>query len=257
MQENFVATKKFFLKKICKNSGISPQNMYNVGKIFIQILFIKSFAGVIALSDIVKIKGLKSGLQLSFAKGASFDDVQANLLNKLQTGNKFFIRGTTVFVSKECFPEEENEKLRRLFHRHGMLFSTELKLPTFSPQKKNPQTESKEKVEPAQKMLVVNKTIRGGQEVKSEGSIMIFGNVNPGAQVIAGGNIDIRGTCRGIVHAGAFGDESAFVVADRLMPMQIRIAEIIARSPDNMEKAEQPERASIKNGHIVFEPIMR
>ena len=231
--------------------------MYNVGKIFIQILFIKNFAGVIALSDIVKIKGLKSGLQLSFAKGASFDDIQANLLNKLQTGNKFFIRGTTVFVSKEYFPEEQNEKLRRLFHRHGMLFSTELKLPTFPPQKKNPQPEPTNEVEKPQKMLVVNKTIRGGQEVKSESSIMIFGNVNPGAQVIAGGNIDIRGTCRGIVHAGAFGDESAFVVADRLMPMQIRIADVIARSPDNMEKADHAERASIKNGYIVFEPIMR
>lgn len=209
------------------------------------------------MSDIVKIKGLKSGLQLSFAKGASFDDVQANLLNKLQTGNKFFIRGTTVFVPKDSFAEEQNEKLRRLFHRHGMLFSTELKLPNFAPPKKNPQPEPKKEVESAQKMLVINKTIRGGQEVKSESSIMIFGNVNPGAQVIAGGNIDIRGTCRGIVHAGAFGDASAFVVADRLMPMQIRIADIIARSPDNMEKAEQAERASIKNGRIVFEPIMR
>ena len=208
---------------------------------------------VIILSDIVKIKGLKSGLQLSFAKGASFDDVKANLLNKLETGNKFFIRGTTVFVPKGYFPEEQNETLRRMFHRHGMLFSTELKNPGMLPISKRPVPEKK--VE--QKMLIVNKTIRGGQEVRTESSVMIFGNVNPGAQVIAGGNIDIRGTCRGSVHAGAFGDTSACVVADRLMPMQIRIADVIARSPDNMEKAEQAEKASIKDGHIVFEPIMR
>ena len=208
------------------------------------------------MTDIVKIKGLKSGLQLSFAKGASFDDVQANLLNKLETGNKFFIRGTTVFVPKGYFPEDQNEKLRRMFHRHGMLFSTELKNPGILPLSKIPASEKK--AEPkAQKMLIINKTLRGGQEVRTESSVMIFGNVNPGAQVIAGGNVDIRGTCRGIVHAGAFGDTSACVVADRLMPMQIRIADVIARSPDDMEKAEQAEKASIKDGHIVFEPIMR
>ena len=208
------------------------------------------------MSDIVKIKGLKSGLQLSFAKGASFNDIQANILNKLETGNKFFIRGTTVFVPKGYFPEEENEKLRRMFHRHGMLFSTELKSPSFYTQSK-PQTQDKKPAEKTQKMLIVNKTLRGGQEVRTDSSVMIFGNVNPGANVIAGGNIDIRGTCRGSVHAGANGDTSACVVADRLMPMQIRIADVIARSPDNMEKAEQAERASIKDGHIVFEPIMR
>lgn len=209
------------------------------------------------MSDIVKIKGLKSGLQLSFAKGVGFDDVQANLLSKLETGNKFFIRGTTVFVPKGYFTEDENEKLRRMFHRHGMLFSTELKNPLTSFPKKNSPAETKKETSQAQKMLIINKTLRGGQEVRTESSVMIFGNVNPGAQVIAGGNVDIRGICRGFIHAGAFGDETACVVADRLMPMQIRIADVIARSPDNMEKAEQAERASIKDGHIVFEPIMR
>ena len=209
------------------------------------------------MSDIVKIKGLKSGLQLSFAKGASFDDVQANLLNKLQTGEKFFIRGTTVFVPKDFFAEEQTEKLRRMFHRHGMLFSTELKTPNFSSIPKKMVVEVKKEIEPPPKMLTINRTVRSGQEVKTESSVMIFGNVNPGAQIVAGGNIDIRGICRGFVHAGAFGDESAYVVADRLMPMQIRIADVIARSPDNMEKAQQAERASIKDGHIVFEPIMR
>ncbi len=201
------------------------------------------------MSDIVKIRGVKSGLQLSFAHGASFDDVQANLLNKLETGNKFFIRGTTVFMPKDVFGEEQTDKLRRMFHRHGMLFSTDLKTPTFT-------KKSVEKM-PVQKMLVINRTVRGGQEIKTESSVMILGNVNPGAQIIAGGNIDIRGTCRGYVHAGAFGDESAFVVADRLEPMQIRIADIIARSPDDMEKPQHAERALLRNGQIVFEPIER
>ena len=213
------------------------------------------------MNDIVTIKGLKYGLKLTFAKGASFDDVQANLLDKLQSGDGFFIRGTTVFVPKGHFAEEQNEALRKMFHRHGMLFSTELKRPNLAPPSRdNSKTTAqkiKESVEEAQKMTVINHTVRGGQEVKVNCSVLICGNVNPGAQIIAGGSIDIRGTCRGFVHAGAFGDKSAFVVADRLMPAQIRIADLIARAPDEPEQVSQAERAMIKNNMIVFEPVAR
>lgn len=213
------------------------------------------------MGDIVTIKGLKYGLQLTFAKGASFDDVQANLLNKLQSGDGFFIRGTTVFVPKGYFAEEQNETLRKMFHRHGMLFSTELKRPNLAPPSRDTSTrapaKSKANVEEAQKMMVINHTVRGGQEVKANCSVLICGNVNPGAQVIAGGSIDIRGTCRGFVHAGAFGDKTACVVADRLMPAQIRIADLIARAPDEEFQASQAERAMIKDNQIIFEPVAR
>ena len=216
------------------------------------------------MSDIVTIKGLKYGLQLTFANGASFDDVQANLLNKLESGNGFFIRGTTVFVPKGYFAEEQNEALRKMFHRHGMLFSTELKRPNMAPPSrdttkdttKTPAQKPKA-VDEAQKMMIINHTIRGGQEVKVNSSVLICGNVNPGAQVIAGGSIDIRGTCRGFVHAGAFGDKTACVVADRLMPAQIRIADLIARAPDEPEQVTQAERAMIRGNQIVFEPVAR
>jgi len=60
-----------------------------------------------------------------------------------------------------------------------------------------------------------------------------------------------------MVHAGAYGDTSAVIIADRLMPTQIRIANLIARSPDNIEASEKAERASIKDGIIVIEPIER
>lgn len=212
------------------------------------------------MSDIVTIKGLKYGLQLTFAKGASFDDVQANLLNKLESGNGFFIRGTTVFVPKGYFAEEQNEALRKMFHRHGMLFSTELKRPNMAPPSRDTTKAPAQKpkaVDEAQKMMIINHTIRGGQEVKVNSSVLICGNVNPGAQVIAGGSIDIRGTCRGFVHAGAFGDKTACVVADRLMPAQIRIADLIARAPDEPEQVTQAERAMIRGNQIIFEPVAR
>ena len=214
------------------------------------------------MHDIVTIKGLKYGLQLTFAKGATFDDVQANLLDKLESGNGFFIRGTTVFVPKGYFAEDQNEKLRRMFHRHGMLFSTELKRPNLDPPSRDTNKPQKVKTTPStsapvQNMMVINRTVRGGQEVKADSSVLICGNVNPGAQVIAGGSIDIRGTCRGFVHAGAFGDKSAFVIADRLMPVQIRIADLVARAPDEPESVDKAERALIKDNMIIFEPVAR
>ncbi len=227
--------------------------MYNARGIIFKL------QAVIKMNDIVTIKGLKYGLQLTFAKGASFDDVQANLLDKLQSGSGFFIRGTTVFVPKGYFAEEQNEALRRMFHRHGMLFSTELKRPNLAPPSRDkaaPAPKPKA-VDEAQKMMIINHTIRGGQEVKVNSSVLICGNVNPGAQIIAGGSIDIRGTCRGFVHAGAFGDKTACVVADRLMPAQIRIADIIARAPDEPEKVSQAERAMIRGNRIIFEPVAR
>ncbi|MCR5833549.1 MAG: septum site-determining protein MinC [Selenomonadaceae bacterium] len=217
------------------------------------------------MNDIVTIKGLKYGLQLTFAKGASFDDVKANLLDKLQSGNSFFLRGTTVFIPKGYFAEDQNEILRRMFHRHGMLFSTDLKRQNISapsneiakPVVKTIVNTVREPVNDSANLMVINRTIRGGQEVKSNGSVLICGNVNPGAQVIAGGSIDIRGTCRGFVHAGAFGDKSAFVLADRLMPLQIRIADFVARAPDEPEDVNKAERAMIKDNMIVFEPVAR
>ena len=197
------------------------------------------------MSDIVTIKGLKYGLQLTFAKGASFDDVQANLLDKLQSGDSFFIRGTTVFVPKGYFAEEQNEALRRMFHRHGMLFSTELKRPNLAPPSRDEKSSAKKSapVDETQKMTVINHTVRGGQEVKVNCSVLICGNVNPG--------------CRGFVHAGAFGDKTAFVVADRLMPAQIRIADLVARAPDEPEQVSRAERAMIKDNMIIFEPVAR
>ena len=214
----------------------------------------KKLAVKMMSEDIVKIKGTKAGLQLSFASGAKFEDIKSNILGKLESGNSFFIRGTTVYIPSHTLPTDQMEVLRKTFHQHGMLFRTELPKVVASkaePTKKLPPDED------VQQIIVINRTVRGGQEVKTRSSVLICGNVNPGAQIIAGGSIDIRGTCRGLVHAGAFGNINAFIVADQLMPMQIRIADLIARSPDVIEKSDTPERASIKDGHIVIEPIAR
>ena len=221
--------------------------------------------------DIVKIKGTSLGLQLSFAPDASFEDVRANLLKKLDSGSTFFLRGTLVLIPRDVFRGSERDELQRLFHEHGLICRTqrpesEEEQAAKMQAEKKPQVEvkpappespaAKEELQP-QEMVVINRTLRGGQEITTKSSVLVCGNVNPGAQIIAGGSIDIRGTCRGMVHAGAYGDSTAFIIADHLMPTQIRISNLIARSPDEMEKTDRAERASIKDGQIVIEPIER
>jgi len=214
--------------------------------------------------DIVKIKGTSLGLQLSFAPEASFEDVRENLRKKLESGTTFFLRGTLVLIPRDVFMGSERDELQRLFHEYGLICRTQKPEP--EPEKKqDPKPVVQQPVQPVnqaeelkpQEMVVINRTLRGGQEIRTKSSVLVCGNVNPGAQIIAGGSIDIRGTCRGLVHAGAYGDSTAFIIADHLMPTQIRISNLIARSPDEMEKTDRAERASIKDGQIVIEPIER
>ena len=218
--------------------------------------------------EMVKIKGGRSGLSLTFAPEASFEDIRHHLQGKLESGSGFFLRGTMVFLPRDVLTDAQREKLQKLFHEHGLICRVQplegenhlekSQAASATAAESQPQAAPAASQNPdVQEMLVVNKTVRGGQEIRTKSSVLVCGNVNPGAQIIAGGSIDVRGICRGMVHAVAFGDTSAIVVADRLMPTHIRIASFIARSPDHMDMTEKAERASIKDGQIVIEPIER
>ncbi|MCQ2560142.1 MAG: septum site-determining protein MinC, partial [Clostridia bacterium] len=78
-----------------------------------------------------------------------------------------------------------------------------------------------------------------------------------GAELIAGGNVLVLGQLRGMVQAGACGNENAVIMAFRLKPMQLRIAGHITRAPDDDEADQDfPEIASIQNGVITIEPFV-
>ncbi|MGB9885962.1 MAG: septum site-determining protein MinC [Moorellales bacterium] len=102
--------------------------------------------------------------------------------------------------------------------------------------------------------LLVQQTLRSGQSVTYPGHVVVLGDVNPGAEVKAGGHVMVLGSLRGTVHAGAWGDERAVVVAYRLQPTQLRIAHLISRSPDEAGEPQEPEVARIREGLIVIEP---
>ncbi|HSJ52826.1 MAG TPA: septum site-determining protein MinC [Anaerolineae bacterium] len=101
--------------------------------------------------------------------------------------------------------------------------------------------------------LVLRRTLRSGQAVRHAGHVVLIGDVNPGAEVVAGGDIIIWGKLRGTAHAGAAGDEDAVICALQLAPSQIRIASLIARSPERGRAPKAAEMASVQNGRIVVE----
>ena len=104
-------------------------------------------------------------------------------------------------------------------------------------------------------LKIIKKTVRGGQIIEYDGDILIIGDVNPDAYIIAFGSIIVMGTLRGIVHAGIKGDETAIVIALRLRPQQLRIGRFFARSPEDIDFPNYPEMAFIDNGKICVERI--
>jgi septum site-determining protein MinC len=95
--------------------------------------------------------------------------------------------------------------------------------------------------------------LRSGFSLQHPGHVVVIGDVNPGAEVIAGGDILVWGRLRGVVHAGAEGDEGAIVCALDLSPTQLRIAGQIAITPKRRGKPH-PEVARLHEGQVVAEP---
>ncbi|MBC8016483.1 MAG: septum site-determining protein MinC [Sporomusaceae bacterium] len=195
----------------------------------------------------VTFKGSRHGLQLVLDNSVDFTVILDHLKAKLESAVVFFTEGTKVEVPAKVrvLTADQQGDLTKLLAVYGLVFHETAE-----------QCDIAEKDDGATKeleTLYVSKTIRSGQEVRHNGSVVIIGDVNPGAEVIASGDIIIKGTCRGVVHAGAYGNSNATITANRLLASQIRIANLIARAPDHLEQPEFKEIASIKDGHVVIE----
>ena len=93
--------------------------------------------------------------------------------------------------------------------------------------------------------LYLQNTVRSGVEVRHPGTVMVFGDLNPGGIIIATGDIFIWGRLRGIAHAGAQGNRQARILALQMKPTQLRIADVVARAPQAPPHAFEPEIAYI------------
>ncbi|MBB5233045.1 septum site-determining protein MinC [Deinococcus budaensis] len=103
--------------------------------------------------------------------------------------------------------------------------------------------------------------VRAGFRGEYRGSVVILGDVNPGAEIVAGGDVIVMGALRGVVHAGYGGHAEAIVWARPIASAQIRIGDAVARAPEGsglgnmkrLEGNEGAELARLQDGVIVIE----
>lgn len=102
--------------------------------------------------------------------------------------------------------------------------------------------------------------LRSGQVLDVATSIIILGDVNPGAKVSSTGNIIVLGALKGLAYAGVSGNQNAFVLALDMAPVQIKIADFIARCPDQpnipvKNTVNNTQIAYLEDGHLYIEPL--
>lgn len=110
--------------------------------------------------------------------------------------------------------------------------------------------------------LYIQRNIRSGQSIKSDGNLVIIGDVNPGAEIIAKGDITVWGVLGGIAHTGSEGDLYTKIRALKMNAIQLRIADIFARRPDSVnipfvQKTDvyTPEEARVFRKQILIHKI--
>jgi septum site-determining protein MinC len=106
--------------------------------------------------------------------------------------------------------------------------------------------------------LLARRRVRSGQVLRHPGHIVVIGDVNPGAQLIAGGDIIVWGKLQGSAHAGALGDTRAMICALEMSPSLVKIADAaLALRPGEQKKrnrAGKAEQAQLIDQQITFTP---
>ncbi len=236
------------------------------------------------MNSSVTIKGTKSGIILVLDPDVAFSDLRGEIKSHFIEASSFLgknkmgliVRGRNLSEEEEqevmqiiadntqltitCIIDEESET-ERLFNMRSQQDKIQEADDHTSPADTNTTDISTDCDNNAQ-VLVGN--LRSGQDVSCKQNVVILGDVKPGASVTSYGSIFILGELRGNAFAGAGGDHGAIVMALKLNPLQVRIADAIAISPD-AEKGpklkfkkkrlktdeNEPEVAYIENGHIV------
>lgn len=220
------------------------------------------------MNKYVEFKGTSNGLILAIKPFESFEQILESVKEKLDASAQFF-QGAKI-IGVEGFLGEEKQRVA-LYH----LLTDDYKLEVVSLDPLMRMTKSEEvpseEIEEEEEITeidykhvdynefdtkIVRHTLRSGMGVSYDGNIVVIGDVNPGAELSAGGNIIVMGKLRGMVHAGKFGNKSAYVIASKMLPTQIRITNVIARAPEGENIDElKPEIAHLKSGKMSIEEL--
>ena len=232
------------------------------------------------MEQAVTIKGTKSGIILVLDPSISFDSLSNSIAEKFKENASFLGKNLCGLVIRgRSLSDEETQIVVDLIQNNsdltiGCVLDEESAL-----EKGLKKALGKEVEEPEEDLreeslsylpdddtaMIYKGNLRSGQDISSEKSIIVLGDVKPGANVTSYGSIFILGELRGNAFAGAQGDKNAVIMALELNPIQVRIADAIAISPDAEKGAKikvrkkrllasndnEPEVAYIENGHIV------
>lgn len=222
------------------------------------------------MRDIVAFKGKQSSLEIEIASEVDFSDALQAISDRLESKRSFFAGSANVNIVGGSLDEEQQKELEGMLKRDFGMLSVEFESGkkqrsrlSGTAQDKGGETApvSELKSEVASKKVgaavFVRETVRNGQRIDFEGDIVVCGDVNFGAELVATGNIAVMGALRGKAHAGSSGDETAVVTAYRLSPQQLRIGGIIAIAPKNAQQVSYPEIARVAGDTIVIAPASR
>jgi septum site-determining protein MinC len=220
--------------------------------------------------EIVSIKGVNDGLLVNLSATEKWERITTELAARIDEKLDFFAGAkVTVEVGERPVPKYELSSLRALLERRNMLLAmvisdssttlasaTALDIRTRAATQRAKNEDGDTPIDPEEQGtlgVMIRRTLRSGRTVHSKGHVVVFGDVNPGAKIIATGDVIIWGKLRGMVHAGAEGDKEAIVCALDMSPSQLRIADHITTSPPDKRRVARPEIACVRNEQIVVE----
>ncbi len=211
------------------------------------------------ITSLVQIKGIRDGLLATFSD-AAWEDQSIALLTQIDERPAFFQGARLAMdVGTQILKVNDLVDLRdRLSERNVSLWAVISESPTteqtsqllgMATRISKPRPEEQKQFADTisnDTALFINKTLRSGTRVEYPGHIVIMGDVNPGAEIVADGNVIIWGRVRGMIHAGAKGDRSAYICALDLSANQLRIADEVSAML-KPQKDPQPEIATINS----------
>lgn len=219
----------------------------------------------------VTFKGTVNGLTIILREDATFDEVVSSMRYKISTAGKFF-KGAKLAVKYRgrILNEIEKTELFNLLVRESgaeiISFDEDLESNSNNGTSEAKAPDRNNQIKKYMFFKGIDEgttkfyrgTVRSGQRIAFDGNLVILGDVNPGAVIEATGNVVVMGLLRGVVHAGSDGNKEAIVAALGLYPTQLRIADIITRSPDESGAGINltPELAYIKNDTLYVERFL-
>lgn len=225
----------------------------------------------VKLNSKVEFKGTKDGIVLLIKPFDNFDTVLSDIKERLDQSAQFFSGATIIGVEGYLGEERNRYDLYRLlvevYHMEVKSLDAIMKMHVGQSNDEKVSEEDQivsDHTQAIEKDIdynaydtkIVHQTLRSGTNISYDGNILVIGDVNPGAELSAGGHVIVMGKLRGMVHAGKYGYKDAYVIASKLLPTQIRIANIIARAPEGESMDElKPEIAHLKSGKMSIEEL--